>query len=108
MRTIAEVTGRPLSMTVQQPDWVPDRWREMQAWVSECVAAGLPLKTQVAARPIGLLQGLTASVNRSSPARATARWPICRWRNWSTRCATRSAGSGSSSSTRKSLAGRRA
>ncbi len=63
MRTLAEATGRPLSMTVQQPDTVPDRWREMQAWVGRCVADGLSLKTQVASRPIGVLEGLTASVN---------------------------------------------
>ena len=63
MRSLVEATGRPLSMTVQQPEPLPDRWREMAAWVDRCVAAGLPLKTQVAARPIGVLQGSTASVN---------------------------------------------
>ncbi|MCU1504878.1 MAG: N-acyl-D-aspartate/D-glutamate deacylase [Ilumatobacteraceae bacterium] len=63
MRAIAKATGRPLSMTVQQPESVPDRWREIQAWVGDCVAEGLSLKTQVASRPIGVLQGLTASVN---------------------------------------------
>ncbi len=63
MRSIVASTGRPLSMTVQQPDPVPARWREMQAWAAQCVAEGLPLKTQVASRPIGVLEGLTASVN---------------------------------------------
>ncbi len=63
MRALVEATGRPLSMTVQQPEPLPDRWREMAAWVDECVAAGLPMKTQVSARPIGVLQGLTASLN---------------------------------------------
>ncbi len=63
MRALVEATGRPLSMTVQQPEPLPDRWREMAAWVDECVAAGLPLKTQVSARPIGVLQGLTATLN---------------------------------------------
>ncbi|MBI5088557.1 MAG: hypothetical protein HZB15_06775, partial [Actinobacteria bacterium] len=63
MRALVETTGRPLSMTVQQPEPLPDRWREMAAWVDECVAAGLPMKTQVAARPIGILEGLTATVN---------------------------------------------
>jgi N-acyl-D-aspartate/D-glutamate deacylase len=63
MRGLVEASGRPLSMTVQQPEPLPDRWRELAAWVDECVAAGLPMKTQVAARPIGILQGLTASVN---------------------------------------------
>lgn len=63
MRSLVETTGRPLSMTVQQPEPLPDRWREMVAWVDRCVAAGLPMKTQVAARPIGVLQGLTATLN---------------------------------------------
>jgi N-acyl-D-aspartate/D-glutamate deacylase len=63
MRALVEATGRPLSMTVQQPEPLPDRWREMVAWVDECVAAGLPMKTQVSARPIGVLQGLTATLN---------------------------------------------
>ena len=63
MRALVEATGRPLSMTVQQPEPLPDRWREMAAWVDGCVADGLPMKTQVAARPIGVLQGLTASLN---------------------------------------------
>ncbi len=63
MRSLVEATGRPLSMTVQQPEPLPDRWREMVAWVDACVADGLPLRTQVASRPIGVLQGLTASVN---------------------------------------------
>ena len=63
MRALVEATGRPLSMTVQQPEPLPDRWREMRAWVDECVADGLPLRTQIAARPIGVLQGLTATLN---------------------------------------------
>ncbi|MEO5724098.1 MAG: amidohydrolase family protein [Ilumatobacteraceae bacterium] len=63
MRALAATSGRPLSMTVQQPEALPDRWREMQQWVSGCVADGLSLKMQVASRPIGLLQGLTATMN---------------------------------------------
>ena len=63
MRSIVETSGRPLSMTVQQVEQVPDRWREMTAWVAAGVAAGLPLRTQVAPRPVGVLQGLEASVN---------------------------------------------
>ena len=63
MRAVAAASGRPMSMTVQQPDAAPDRWREMQAWAAQCTAAGIPLKTQVAPRPIGVLEGLTASVH---------------------------------------------
>jgi N-acyl-D-aspartate/D-glutamate deacylase len=63
MRSLVEHAGRPLSMTVQQVVQVPDRWRDMVAWVADGVADGLPMRTQVAPRPVGVLQGLTASVN---------------------------------------------
>ncbi|MEY3033989.1 MAG: hypothetical protein RLZ86_611, partial [Actinomycetota bacterium] len=48
MAALATSTGRPLSMTVQQPEELPDRWREMGAWVDAEVGRGAPLKTQVA------------------------------------------------------------
>ncbi|MEN9804422.1 MAG: hypothetical protein RIS41_1269 [Actinomycetota bacterium] len=63
MASLASTTGRPLSMTVQQPQELPDRWREMGAWVDAEVGRGAPLKTQVAVRPIGILQGLTATAH---------------------------------------------
>jgi N-acyl-D-aspartate/D-glutamate deacylase len=63
MRSIAEATGRPISMTVQQPEPQPDRWRRMIDWVAACVADGLPMRAQVAPRPIGVLSGLDASIN---------------------------------------------
>jgi N-acyl-D-aspartate/D-glutamate deacylase len=63
MESIARSSGRPLSMTVQQPAPLPDRWREMGAWVDEGVSNGLSLATQVAVRPIGVLQGFSATVN---------------------------------------------
>ncbi|MGA0877795.1 MAG: N-acyl-D-amino-acid deacylase family protein [Ilumatobacteraceae bacterium] len=63
MEELTRVTGRPLSMTVQQPEPLPDRWREVGSWVDAGVGRGLPLATQVAVRPIGILQGLTATVN---------------------------------------------
>ncbi len=63
MRAVAAASGRPLSMTVQQPDAAPERWREMQAWAAQCTAEGVSLKTQVAPRPIGVLEGLTASLH---------------------------------------------
>lgn len=63
MEELARATGRPLSMTVQQPEPLPDRWREVGSWVDAGVKSGLSLATQVAVRPIGILQGLTATVN---------------------------------------------
>lgn len=63
METIVRMTGRPMSMTVQQPEPLPDRWREMESWVARNAADGLPMRMQVAPRPIGVLEGLTATVN---------------------------------------------
>ena len=63
MQSLATTSGRPLSMTLQQPEPLPDRWRTMIDWVNGNVAKGLNMKTQVAPRPIGVLQGLTATVN---------------------------------------------
>jgi N-acyl-D-amino-acid deacylase len=63
MEAMAEASGRPLSVSVQQPPSVPDRWRELQAWAADCAARGLAVWTQVAPRPIGVLLGLSASVN---------------------------------------------
>jgi N-acyl-D-aspartate/D-glutamate deacylase len=63
MRSMVEHSGRPLSMTTQQVVQVPERWREMLAWVAQGVGDGLPMANQVAPRPVGVLQGLTASVN---------------------------------------------
>jgi N-acyl-D-aspartate/D-glutamate deacylase len=63
MASLASTTRRPLSMTVQQPQELPDRWREMGAWVDAEVRRGTPLATQVAVRPIGILQGLTATAH---------------------------------------------
>jgi N-acyl-D-aspartate/D-glutamate deacylase len=63
MASLVRATRRPLSMTVQQPEHLPDRWREMGAFVDGLVAQGLPVRTQVAPRPIGILEGLTATVH---------------------------------------------
>ena len=63
MASLASSTNRPLSMTVQQPEELPDRWREMGEWVDNEVRRGTPLATQVAVRPIGILQGLTATAH---------------------------------------------
>ncbi|GAA1849045.1 amidohydrolase family protein [Pseudonocardia ailaonensis] len=60
---LATSTGRPLSLSLQQPDAAPDRWREILAWIDACTADGLAIKAQVAPRPIGVLMGLTASLH---------------------------------------------
>lgn len=68
LRRIAREIRRPLSFTVEQVDSVPSRWRDMLAVIDELVAEGLDVKGQVAPRPIGLLLGLSGSVN---PLQAT-------------------------------------
>ena len=63
MRDLVRAVRRPLSMTVQQPEHLPDRWRAMAAFAQEMAAEGFDVKNQVAPRPIGVLLGLTASLN---------------------------------------------
>jgi N-acyl-D-aspartate/D-glutamate deacylase len=60
---MARVSGRPLSFTVQQTDEAPDRFRHIFARVAAMVAEGLDVKCQVAPRPIGVVQGLEATLN---------------------------------------------
>jgi N-acyl-D-amino-acid deacylase len=63
IRTIAAVSRRPLSFTVQQPYALPERWREMLDQIAGWRQAGLDVRAQVAPRPIGLLLGLEATAN---------------------------------------------
>jgi N-acyl-D-aspartate/D-glutamate deacylase len=63
MEAMAEASSGPLSVSVQQPSSVPERWRDLQAWARDCAARGLDVWTQVAPRPIGVLLGLSASVH---------------------------------------------
>jgi N-acyl-D-aspartate/D-glutamate deacylase len=63
LRRIAREVRRPLSFTVEQVDAVADRWRDMLGVIDELCAEGLDVKGQVAPRPIGLLLGLSGSVN---------------------------------------------
>lgn len=60
---MARRSGRPLSFTLQQPDEAPERYRHILARVERMVADGLDVKCQVAPRPIGVLQGLGATLN---------------------------------------------
>jgi N-acyl-D-aspartate/D-glutamate deacylase len=62
-REMVRVSGRPLSVSLAQNDASPDAWRRMLATLDDANAAGLPLKAQVAARAIGLLLGLEATLN---------------------------------------------
>jgi N-acyl-D-aspartate/D-glutamate deacylase len=60
---IARVSGRPVSFTVQQAYHAPDRFRHLFARVADANERSLALRTQVAARPIGVLLGLEVTAN---------------------------------------------
>ncbi len=61
--TLCRSSGRPLSVSLAQAEQAPDAWRRVLAWIDESVAAGLPLRAQVAGRPVGLMLGLDATLN---------------------------------------------
>jgi N-acyl-D-aspartate/D-glutamate deacylase len=58
LRKMAETAGRPMSITVLQNDVDPDKWRRLLGLITEAAEAGVAMKGQVAARPVGLLMGL--------------------------------------------------
>ncbi len=60
---LAKITGRKVSVTVQQTDSSPNRWRHMFRRIESMRASGLDVSAQVAPRPIGGLIGHTTSVN---------------------------------------------
>ncbi len=54
---------RPLSITVAQTDAVPYKWNELLTWIENSGKKGLPIKAQVSGRPIGLVLGLSVTLN---------------------------------------------
>ncbi len=69
---MAEASGRPLSISVAQAAGRPDGWRHLLDAITEANQRGLEVTAQVAARPVGILLGLQATVNPLG-ASATAR-----------------------------------
>jgi len=63
LRRMVTTSGRPLSFSLAQSDRSPDGWRNMLAFLDQCAADGLPVKAQVCGRPVGLLLGLTLTLN---------------------------------------------
>ncbi|WP_312846625.1 amidohydrolase family protein [Sphingopyxis sp. PET50] len=62
MRRIAETSGRPLSYSLlQMPAGDPGEWRVSLDALAEARADGLPMRAQVAPRPVGMLYGLDLS-----------------------------------------------
>jgi len=69
LEAIALHVNRPLSFTVQQSDESPGRWRELLNAIGTWRSAGADVSAQTAVRPIGVVAGLTSTVNplRCSP-----------------------------------------
>ena len=63
LRKMAEVSGRPISITVIQTQGAPHGWRKLLGLIGDAADDGLPIKAQVAARAIGVLLGLEATIN---------------------------------------------
>jgi N-acyl-D-aspartate/D-glutamate deacylase len=61
IRTLVALTGRPLSVSLAQSHQRPEGWRSLLASIEAAAAGGLPMRGQVAPRPIGLLLGLQSS-----------------------------------------------
>ncbi len=71
-RRMVEVSGRPMSISLLQADAEPEAWRRWLGILAEANAAGLPMKAQVAARAVGVLLGLDATLH-----------PFCSHPSWS-------------------------
>jgi len=63
LRGMVEISGRPLSMTIEQDDRHPEIWQRVLAGITDAAERGLPMKGQVPPRPTCVLQGLTTTLN---------------------------------------------
>ena len=71
-RRMVEVSGRPMSISLLQSDAEPEAWRRWLGILAEANAAGLAMKAQVAARAVGVLLGLDATLH---PFCSHPSWP---------------------------------
>jgi N-acyl-D-aspartate/D-glutamate deacylase len=62
-RRLAEVSGRPVTMTLLQSDTRPDGWRALLRQIEGANAAGLRITGQVRSRPTSVLLGFELSQN---------------------------------------------
>jgi N-acyl-D-aspartate/D-glutamate deacylase len=63
IRRIVEASGRPLTLSLAQGHAYADGWRRILELIERSSADGLPIKAQVAPRPIGVLLGLQGTIN---------------------------------------------
>ena len=60
---MAEASGRPLSISLSQVPTRPEGWRSLLDAITAANDRGLAVSAQVAARPVGILLGLGATIN---------------------------------------------
>jgi len=60
---MVEDAGRPMTISLAQRDSAPDNWKILLDRIERAAARGLPIKGQVADRPIGILVGLSCTLN---------------------------------------------
>ena len=63
LRRMVEQSGRPLSFSLVQSPIHPQSYKMLLGALEDAVAAGLPMKAQVAARPVGVLLGFELTLN---------------------------------------------
>jgi N-acyl-D-aspartate/D-glutamate deacylase len=63
LRRLVERSGRPLSLSLAQAGSSADGWRGLLGLIEQASKDGLPIRGQVAPRPIGLLLGLQGTIN---------------------------------------------
>lgn len=64
LRDMAEVSGRPLSIsTLQRPEFPADTYRRILELIEQANADGIEIRGQVAARPVGLIMSLEGKVH---------------------------------------------
>ncbi|MBY9065892.1 amidohydrolase family protein [Hyphomonas sp. WL0036] len=63
LRHLVEVSGRPLSVSLAQSDVAPNAWRKLLGAIEAAANDGVPIRAQVAPRPVGVLLGLDLTLN---------------------------------------------
>ena len=61
LRRLVELSGRPLSFTLLDLSLYPGRWQTLLREIEQAHRDGLPIRGQVAARPVAVLYGLELS-----------------------------------------------
>ncbi|HEY5336589.1 MAG TPA: amidohydrolase family protein [Rhizomicrobium sp.] len=63
IRGLVAESGRPLSLSLAQAGPNPDGWKGLLGLIAQASQDGLPIRAQVAPRPVGLLLGLQGTIN---------------------------------------------